>query len=90
MKMQYCPNCARMDFKRTASGQLECVHCRFVGEPREGAMDEINAYKRSLKSGGTLNAPATSGGINQNLTPSALREKLSSRKGKKTNDFEIL
>lgn len=89
MKHKYCPSCGSMDIKNLSNGMEECVRCKFRGEFREGAMDEINSFRKSLKSGlgsavSGLNKAAPSG------SPSALKDKLNSLKGKKTDDFEIL
>lgn len=87
--MKYCPQCARMDLKRLPDGDFQCAWCKFKGTPREGAMDEINSYKQSIKSGGS---PVMTGpGIkNPEISPSMLKQKLESLKGKKTDDFEIM
>ena len=87
--MKYCPQCARMDLKRLPDGDFQCAWCKFKGTPREGAMDEINAYKTNIKSGGAPAMPMGSG-IKTDISPSQLKQKLDSLKGKKTEDFEIL
>ncbi|MFH0954704.1 MAG: hypothetical protein V1777_01215 [Candidatus Micrarchaeota archaeon] len=91
MKMKYCPQCARMDMKRLQTGDHECIWCHYQGTPREGAIDEINAYKRNIKSG-TCPAitPSAGTGIKTDISPGQLKQKLDSLKGKKTDDFEIL
>jgi len=80
--------------KKHANGTTECARCHFLGEFREGSMDEINEFQKTHKSvfsgQGALNTasaavkgPAPSGNTE-------LKNKLNSLKGKKTDDFEIL
>ena len=86
MKMQYCSACASIDLKQLPSGLYECPRCKFVGKALEGSMDEINAFKTSLKR--RSSEPVISPPLSQ--SKNEFKEKLDSLKGKKTDDFEIL
>ncbi|MEM4257019.1 MAG: hypothetical protein QXZ13_04155 [Candidatus Diapherotrites archaeon] len=85
MKFKYCPKCGSMSFVKQL-GNDKCVKCNFVGIMSEGAMDEINAFQKSLKSGKNnfVNTNPKPGNLNY------LKEKMNSLKGKSTDDFEIL
>ncbi len=92
MKFKYCPQCAAIDMKRLANGSEECIRCHYIGTPREGPMNEINAYKQQIKSGATRAPPSEAGpqkGL-VGLSNSSQEQKLKSLKGKRTEDFEIL
>ncbi len=92
MKHRYCPSCGSLDMKRLINGAEECLRCRFKGEFREGSMDEINSFRKGLKSSGTA-VSAPSKGREAGIGPATgtqLKQKLDSLKGKKTDDFEIL
>lgn len=73
--------------KRLVSGMEECTRCKYRGAFKEGSMDEINSFKKSLKSGITPAAPRE---INTGTTNAQLKAKLKSLKGTKTDDFEII
>ena len=90
---KYCPSCASLDIKKLATGTEECERCHFRGNFKEGAMDEINAFKKSLKGsipqspqGSAAPQSPTAGAVGSQ----ALKDKLKSLKGKKTDDFEII
>ena len=89
MKHRFCPSCGSLDMKRLPTGMEECLRCKYRGEFKEGSMDEINAFRKSAKASaqsaqqGNIQPPLQKG-------PSALKEKLSSLKGKKTDEFEIM
>ena len=90
MKIEFCPSCGGIDVKKLAAGQLQCGKCKYTGEMREGSMDEINAYVKSLKSGVRPPLPGQGTAINTNTSVSQLKAKLNSMKGTKTGDVEFL
>ncbi len=90
MKFKYCPQCGSMDIKVNALKQETCERCRYSGSMNEGAMDEINRFQKSLKSGarGNLNKNEF---LSQKIdSASQLKEKMKSLKGRTTDDFEII
>jgi hypothetical protein len=79
--------------KRLSNGSEECIRCHFVGTAREGAMNEINAYKQQVKSGAVRAPPSMPAEPQKGLvglSQSSQEQKLKSLKGKSTDDFEIL
>ena len=91
MKFHYCPKCAGVDLKRLPNGTEECLRCHFIGESREGAMHEINAYKKQLDIEKNP-VPLEQSFPKQGEDPkkeTGLKKRLVSLKGKSTADFEI-
>lgn len=92
MKFKYCPQCAAIDMKRLANSSEECLRCHYIGTAREGAMNEINAYKQQVKSG-AVRAPPSEARPQKGLvglSQSSQEKKVKALKGKSTEDFEIL
>ena len=89
MKIPYCPSCAGIDI-RSSSGKSECLRCKYTGEMKEGGMDEINSYKKSLNSGVQPVLPGSQVGAKSGVTNSELRARLSAMKGRSTGDVEFL
>lgn len=90
MKIEFCPSCAGIDIKKPATGGSECARCKYVGEMKEGGMDEINSYKKSLKAGVTPVIPGKAAGPSNRVTNSELRDRLAALKGKSSGDVEFL
>ncbi|MBU0636467.1 hypothetical protein KKE06_05565 [Candidatus Micrarchaeota archaeon] len=91
MKFHYCSKCAGVDLKRLSNGNQECLRCHFTGEAREGAMNEINAFKKQLDLEKS-HEPKEQSFSKQSEDPkkdSEWQKKLGSLKGKRTEDFEI-
>ncbi|GEM_PF-2591105 len=89
MKIPYCPSCAGIDL-RQSSGKSDCLRCKYAGDMKEGGMDEINSYKKSLNSGVAPVLPGKPLGGSGSVTNSELRARLSAMKGKSTGDVEFL
>ncbi len=89
MKIPYCPACAGIDL-RSVSGKSECLRCKYTGEMKEGGMDEINSYKKSLKAGVVPAIPGKAIGGSGSVTNSELRARLGAMKGRSTGDVEFL
>jgi len=49
VKLKYCPECGSLQIKQLAFSQEKCGSCNYTGEMKEGAPDEINAFKQRLK-----------------------------------------
>lgn len=86
MLHKYCPSCASLDIRIVGNGIEECGKCRHRGDFREGAMDEINSFKKSLGRG----IPDAQPGQGKQSAREGLKARLNPLKGKKTDDFEIL
>ena len=89
MKMKYCPQCGAVDMKALKTGLFECERCKYVGEPKEGGMDEINRLRTAMKYGSSSKANPSGDSLKQGSS-NELKEKLQSMKGRKSEDFEIL
>ncbi|VVB99089.1 Uncharacterised protein [uncultured archaeon] len=92
MKIKYCPSCGGIDIKALPTSRDQCMKCKFVGEMREGSMDEINQYAKSLKSGIQPQLPGQQAGpAGPGVGGAAqLKAKLNALKGKSTGDVEFL
>lgn len=55
VKLKYCPECGSLQIQALAFGQERCSSCQYTGEMKEGAPDEINAFKRGLKKSPSVN-----------------------------------
>jgi len=84
MKLKYCPNCACMDIKRNANGTEQCTRCGYIGEMKEGSIDEINAARKRAVEGSK-----EASGERKLPTNRDLRERLEKLKGKKDENAEI-
>ncbi|MDD5163687.1 MAG: hypothetical protein PHD95_05790 [Candidatus ainarchaeum sp.] len=88
--MKFCPNCAGMEIFRNNSGIDQCRRCNFIGEMREGGIDEINAVRKRIMI--TKNQPAAetkpSEKTNPLITNRELNQRLEKLKEKKSDDFE--
>ena len=97
MKMKYCPHCAGMDIFKNSSGIEQCRRCNFIGEMREGSVDEINSAKKRILLARSQNIPVSSAPASENPRPSPvpptitnkeLRERLEKLQEKKKQEFE--
>ncbi len=90
MKIKFCPQCAGIDIRALPTARDQCLKCKYIGEMKEGGMDEINSYKKSLKAG--IQPPLSGKQASPQNSPSSqqLRERLNSLKGKSTGDVEFL
>ena len=94
MRLKYCPNCAGIGTMQEKDGTFRCWRCNFAGTPGDGAVDEINALVRHLKSSADPANPQ----CQQAQRPGAASGQqarqqgggLQRLKGKKTDDFEFL
>lgn len=50
LKLKYCPQCAGFDLAKSLNSE-RCRRCNYVGAMREGSIDEINSFKKSIKGG---------------------------------------
>lgn len=89
MKFKYCPNCAGVDLKQLPNGTEECLRCHFIGVFREGAMNEINAYKKQLDSEKSPLQAEPKINLEKQVKDDKLQNRLESLKGRKTSDCEI-
>ena len=100
LKFKYCSNCGSIGDYPVINGLKRCGSCKLVGDPLEGGMDEINSFRKRMKSGQIIrqdtiksfSSPqaSSSGAGSPNLNP-AWKEKLKSMKGKIIgDDAEIL
>ncbi len=48
VRMKYCPNCGSMDYKNMGF-QIQCMRCKYLGEPKQDSMDVINDFRKRLK-----------------------------------------
>lgn len=48
MNLKYCPECGSLDMIVLGAKNARCKRCSFAGEAFEGAMDEINAFRKKL------------------------------------------
>ena len=92
MRFKYCPNCAGVSTMQPHMGQYKCTKCRFVGQPAEGAADEINALNKRIQSGtNPLSSPPGQGySTNASMSKEEYFSRLKKFKGKSTEDFEFL
>ena len=94
MKHKFCPSCGSLDMKRLVTGMEECIRCKYRGEFKEGSMDEINTFRKSHKPSLSPSSSSTvvQHGASQQAPKnhSALKDRLNSLKGRKTDDFEII
>ncbi|MDO8627878.1 MAG: hypothetical protein Q7K42_05410 [Candidatus Diapherotrites archaeon] len=100
MQFKYCSNCGNIGDFATTNGLRRCSSCKYVGDPLEGGMDEINTFRKKMRSGQIIRqdtvksfAGPSSGKGSGTGTPSsnpAWKEKLKSMKGKNIGpDAEI-
>lgn len=91
--MRYCPNCASMEIFKNSSGIDQCRRCSFVGEMREGGVDEINAARKRIMI--TRNQPQIETKSNplpsQTITNKELNQRLEKlrEKEKKPEEFDL-
>ena len=92
MRFKYCPNCAGVSTMQPHMGLYKCAKCRFVGQPAEGAADEINALNKRIQSGtNPLSSPQASGSLpGASMSKEEYFSRLKKFKGKSTEDFEFL
>jgi hypothetical protein len=45
MKLKYCASCGSLDITVFSSGMANCLSCKSTNSPKEGGMDEINAFR---------------------------------------------
>ena len=48
MKFKYCSNCGSIGEYATINGLKRCSSCKLIGNPLEGGMDEINAFRKKM------------------------------------------
>ncbi len=89
MKIKFCPQCAGIDIKALSAASDQCLRCKYTGDMKEGGMDEINSYKKSLKSGAVPSMPGQ-GAVQSKFTNAQLRERLNAMRGKSSGDVEFL
>ncbi|MBN1941636.1 MAG: hypothetical protein JW772_05675 [Candidatus Diapherotrites archaeon] len=87
MKLKYCPNCIGMDIFRNAHGVQQCARCKYTGDMKEGAIDEINAARKRIISDKKENTAPEQKPV---ITNKELKERLEKLKAKKSADFEFL
>jgi DNA-directed RNA polymerase subunit M/transcription elongation factor TFIIS len=92
MKLEFCPQCAGIDITKDIRGLSRCKRCGFQGEMRYGAMNEINALRKSLKASEEqqMQAPMLARQEAKKEYDNPLKEKLKGLKGKKTSEADFL
>ena len=94
MRLTFCPRCAGIDLRRDSNtGMQKCNRCGYFGKMNEGAMDEINAYKKKLNKSMSSSETFANERVempNSEKSQNQLKERLKSLKGKSNQNSEFL